>query len=119
MRYLIFILMAGAASAQGVRDSDAILSDAEMRAEVVGSTHTFFDGGRSFFSLTDSYSYTYPDGGIAYGRYELRENGVVCTFFNHGFERCDTYVRAGDRLVLINEDGTRFPVRLSESGQAS
>ena len=120
MRAIILLaLLAGSASAQGVRDSDAVLSDAEMRAEVVGSTHTFFDGGRSFFSLTDSYSYTYPDGGIAYGRYELRGEGVVCTFFNHGFDRCDTYVRAGERLVLITEDGDRFPIRTSETGQAS
>ncbi|MEO0485354.1 MAG: hypothetical protein AAF092_05530 [Pseudomonadota bacterium] len=112
MKYVLaFLLMAGAASAQGMRDGDVALSDADMQAQVVGTTHTFFDGGRSFFSITDDYSYTYPDGGIAYGRYELRGGGVVCTFFIHGFERCDTYVRSGDRLVLINGEGVRFPVK--------
>jgi len=106
-------------SIQGLRESDTVLNDAEMRAEIVGSTHTFFDGGQSFFSVTDLYAYTYPDGGVAHGRYELRADGMVCTFFNHGFERCDTYVRNGERLVLINEDGVRFPVRLAEKGTAS
>ncbi|MEM8538010.1 MAG: hypothetical protein AAGF56_09130, partial [Pseudomonadota bacterium] len=74
-------------------------------------SHEFFDGGVSFFSVTGSYSYTYPDGGIAYGNYALREGGVVCSTFNHGFSRCDMYVNDGTRLVLITEGGTRFPVR--------
>lgn len=115
MRWMLWVLLsAGAAQAQdGLRAGDEILNDAQMAAEVQGHTHTFFDGGRSFFSVTDSYSYTYPDGGVAYGRYELRADGVVCTFFSHGFERCDTYVRSGDRLVLITSDGVRFPVKES------
>jgi len=104
-------LFATAAPAQGLRDGDTVLSPADMVDTLKGHTHEFHDGGRSFFSITESYSYTYPDGGIAYGRYEIRESGVVCTFFNHGFERCDTYVRNGDRLILINEDGLRFPVK--------
>ncbi|MCH2076249.1 MAG: hypothetical protein MK180_05080 [Rhodobacteraceae bacterium] len=122
MRGLILLLTFAAAApafAQGIRDGDTVLSDDEMRLEVRGSTHTFFDGGQSFFSVTDSYSYTYPDGGVAHGRYEIREDGVVCTFFNHGFERCDTYVRNDGRLVLIDGTGVRFPVQLAESGQAS
>ena len=110
--------IATVASAQGIREGDVVLSPEEMSLEVRGSTHTFFDGGQSFFSVTDSYSYTYPDGAIAYGRYEIRDDGVVCTFFNHGFERCDTYVRNAGRLVLIDVGGVRFPVRLAESGQA-
>ena len=108
---LALCVLAGTAAGQGLRAGDQVLSPDQMTSELVGQTHTFFDGGQSFFSVTDSYSYTYPDGGVAYGRYELRADGVVCTFFNHGFERCDTYVRNGDRLVLINEEGVRFPVK--------
>ena len=93
------------------RPNDIALNDAAIARDVVGQTHTFFDGGRSFFSISGSYSYTYPDGGIAYGRYELRGGGIVCTFFRHGFERCDMYVRNANRLILINENGDRFPVR--------
>lgn len=87
-----------------------------MATEVRGATHEFFDGGKSFFSLTDAYSYTYPDGGIAYGRYEILEDGLVCTYFNHGFDRCDTYVMSNGRLVLITETGLRFPVRTATRG---
>jgi len=108
---IAFVLIASIAEAKDLRSGDIILTADEIRSDVVGRTHTFFDGGKSFFSVTDSYTYTYPNGGIAYGRYELGGPGEVCTFFNHGFERCDTYVRAGDRLVLIDAAGQRFPVR--------
>ncbi|WP_147126348.1 hypothetical protein [Shimia ponticola] len=108
---LVLAMLASAASAQGLRDGETVLSAADMVDTLKGHTHEFHDGGRSFFSITESYSYTYPDGGIAYGRYEIRDGGVVCTFFNHGFERCDTYVRNGNRLILINQDGLRFPVK--------
>ena len=112
MRYLILLaLLAPAVEAQELRPGDVALTDAEITELIVGRTHTFFDGGVSFFSVTDSYSYTYTDGGVAYGRYERGGPGQVCTYFDHGFERCDTYVRANERLVLITEDGTRFPIR--------
>ena len=113
MRWLLvgIGLWASGALAQELRPGDIALGPAEMVQTLKGRTHTFFDGGRSFFSITDSYSYTYPDGGVAYGSYEIGDGGMVCTYFNHGFERCDTYVRNGDRLILINENGLRFPVK--------
>ncbi len=112
---LVGAVLAGPALAQDFtpRDSDVVLDAAAMRAEVVGRTHEFFDGGVSFFSVSGTYSYTYSDGGRAYGTYELRPDqaGVVCSAFAAGFSRCDMYVQAGGRLVLITQDGTRFPVR--------
>ena len=98
-------------AADELRTGDQLLDSDGMQDQVVGRTHTFFDGGRSFFPITDTYTYTYPDGGVAYGRYEMRGDGVVCTFFNHGYERCDAYVRTGERLVLITSHGPRFPVK--------
>ncbi|MEO0871735.1 MAG: hypothetical protein AAFY19_07215, partial [Pseudomonadota bacterium] len=94
---VFWVFLAGSAVAQDLRRGEVVLSAADMVETLKGRTHEFHDGGRSFFSITESYSYTYPDGGIAYGRYEIRDDGVVCTFFNHGFERCDTYVRYGER----------------------
>lgn len=118
MRVFLTVLsmLAGPAWAQDFapRPSDQILDNVAMAARVVGRTHEFFDGGISFFSVSGTYTYTYSDGGRAYGRYELRDagaGGVVCSFFDNGFERCDMYVDDGDRLVLITEDGVRFPVR--------
>ena len=71
MRFVIFLLLlAPAVHAQELRPGDVALKDAEINELIVARTHTFFDGGVSFFSVTDSYSYTYTDGGVAYGRYE-------------------------------------------------
>lgn len=112
---IICAFMAGAASAQEFtpRASDTVLSADAMAQDVVGRSHEFFDGGVSFFSISGSYSYTYPDGGTAFGTYTVEEGGVVCSAFNHGFSRCDMYVHDGTRLVLITADGARFPVRNS------
>lgn len=107
------LFVAGQAAAQdwAVRDGDSYLSDAEMRAEIVGHRLTFYDDGVSDYGPDGGYSYTYDGGGTAFGDYELGENGVVCTAFRNGFERCDMIVRNRDRLVVITEKGDRYPVR--------
>lgn len=100
------------------RAGDVLLSAAQMSELVIGQTHEFYDGGRSFFSISGTYTYTYVDGGTAYGEWDMPEAGqagVVCTYFRHGFSRCDRYVLSSGRLLLITEDGTRFPVRGSSS----
>ncbi len=117
MRILwMLALLAGPAAAQEFepKASDQVLDAAAMAAQVVGRTHEFFDGGVSFFSVSGIYTYTYNDGARAYGEWQLRDDGaggVICTSFEAGFSRCDMYVHDGTRLVLITEDGTRFPVR--------
>lgn len=107
------VAMPSAAQEFFPRDSDRVLSAEDMSAEVVGRTHEFFDGGVSFFSVSGTYSYTYSDGGRAFGSYALDDatDGVVCSSFENGFSRCDMYVHDGTRLVLITEAGDRFPVR--------
>lgn len=111
--FLILLTLAGSATAQDFvpRSGDRILDAQDMASDVVGRSHEFFDGGVSSFAAGGSYSYTYPGGGTAFGTYALRADGVVCSDFNHGFSRCDMYVHDGTRLVLITQDGARFPVR--------
>lgn len=109
-------LAASPLSAEGysVRTTDRVLDSGAMAADVVGRSHQFFDGGVSFFSVSGTYSYTYSDGGRAFGSYALPnggEDGVVCSEFDNGFSRCDKYVHDGTRLVLLTEDGNRFPVK--------
>ncbi len=115
---LAAVLVAGAAQAEGFapKGSDRVLDAGEMAAQVVGRTHEFFDGGVSFFSVSGTYTYTYSDGRRAYGSWawpETGAEGVICTSFAAGFSRCDMYVHDGTRLVLITEDGDRFPVRIA------
>ncbi|SHH04602.1 hypothetical protein SAMN05444003_1814 [Cognatiyoonia sediminum] len=111
---LMCLGLPAAAQDFAVRDSDRVLDADGMAADVVGRTHEFFDGGVSFFSVSGTYTYTYTDGARAYGSYALKDDGqdgVVCSNFDNGFSRCDKYVHDGTRLVLLTEDGNRFPVK--------
>lgn len=106
---LVPVLLASHVCAQNFerKPGDSLANEGAFK----GQTHEFFDGGRSFFSISGTYTYTYPDGGVAYGSYTLPAPGLVCTAFRHGFERCDQYVTNEGRLILITQDGDRFPVR--------
>jgi hypothetical protein len=94
-----------------LRSDDRILSFDEVQALTDGSTLTFFDGGASQYASGGAYSYTYASGESAFGRYEVAADGTVCIFYQNGFSRCDRYVEAGGRIVLLDEKGRRFPVR--------
>lgn len=119
MRCLIpLLLSAVSAHAMGPRPADTPLDAQGMSEHVIGQTHEFFDGDRSFFSISGTYTYTYADGGVAYGHWEMPAggtDGVICTFFRHGFSRCDRYVQNKGRILLITEEGTRFPVRANSA----
>ena len=81
-----------------------------VRAEIVGKSLQYFDGGVSKFSAGGAYSYTYLGGGTSFGSFEIADDGTVCIAFRNGWSRCDRYALSGDRLVLLTEDGERFPV---------
>ena len=107
------LLMAQQATAQdwATRDGDAYLTPGQMLEQVVGRDLTFYDDGVSLYSADGTYSYTYDGGDTAFGTYEIGENGVVCTVFQNGFDRCDLIVRNGVQLVVITQKGDRYPVR--------
>jgi len=97
-----------------LRDTDRVLTRDEVEALTAGRTIVFYDEGRSKYSAGGAYSYTYASGASAFGRYEIAEDGTVCIAYNNGFGRCDRYVETGDRIVLLTEDGLRFPIRPPE-----
>ena len=78
---------------------------------LAGRTLTFYDDGRSKFSAGGAYSYTYAGGDSAFGTYSIAHDGSICIAYRNGFSRCDLYVHSGDRLILITEEGERYPVR--------
>ena len=98
-----------------IRDSDQVL-DAPSLAQIAdGGSLTYFDDGVSLFSAGGAYSYTYANnGGTAFGRFRIETDGVICIDYRNGFSRCDKYVRSAGRLVLLTEDGERFPVKIEQ-----
>mgnify|MGYP003624552439 FL=1 len=85
------------------------------RDQVIGITEgkilTFYEGGQSRYSVGGAYSYSYQSGATEFGHFEVRSEGDVCIMFTNGRARCDRFVRSHGRLVLLTEDGGRFPVR--------
>ncbi len=74
----------------------------------------FYDDGQAQFSPDGGYAYTLSDingGATSFGTYQLSDDGVVCVTYENGLSRCDLYVKSGDRLVVITQEGGRFPVR--------
>jgi len=118
MRYLILILIcsAGPALAQewSLRPTDTRFDAASVAAAVRGQRLVFYDDGESRFSAGGAYSYTYAPqngGGTQFGTWAAGEDGVICIAYRNGWSRCDMYVEADGRLVVLTEDGGRFPVR--------
>ncbi|SMY06510.1 hypothetical protein [Flavimaricola marinus] len=120
MRAVVFACLASliplVAVAQdwAVRTTDERLDAGALSAAVTGRTLTFYDDGQSRFSPDGAYAYTYSalNGGQSQiGQWQVSADGVICIAYDNGRSRCDMYVRADGRLVVLTEDGGRYPVR--------
>lgn len=114
----LMALMASPVAADGwnLRDGDRVLDPDAIALIADGGALTYFDDGISLFSAGGAYSYTYANnGGTAFGRFSVQSDGVICIEYRNTFSRCDKYVRNAGRLVLLTEDGERYPVK-SEKG---
>jgi len=113
----VLALVASTATAQdwNLRDTDQVLDAEALGLIADGGALTYFDDGVSLFSAGGAYSYTYANnGGTAFGRFRLAGEGQICIDYRNGFSRCDMYVRNGGRLVLLTENGERFPIKIEE-----
>lgn len=111
-------LCASTATAQdwNLRDTDVVLDADALGLIADGGSLTYFDDGVSLFSAGGSYSYTYANnGGTAFGRFRVEGQGQICIDYRNGFSRCDMYVRNAGRLVLLTENGERYPIKIEES----
>jgi hypothetical protein len=108
----VLFLLPVAAAGQGMREGDATFGAVGLAETLSGRTLEFFDASLARYGADGSYSYRYrPDDPPFRGTWDTTDESAVCVSFNNGFSRCDTIVRAEGRLVLITEDGLRFPVR--------
>lgn len=108
----VAVSIATAATAQGLRDGDTMLDVAQIEAQLAGNSVLFYDGSEARFGVNGDYSYRYtPEDAPFVGTYAATADSRVCVVFSGGANRCDTYVLDGDRLVLITDDGLRFPVK--------
>lgn len=117
IRFIAFFSLCAAplfAQDYNVRSSDIQLDAHAVSQAIHGRELEFFDGGLSRYAAGGSYSWTYGpnNGGESwYGVHNIAADGTVCIDFRTLRSRCDRFVQAGERLVLLTEDGQRFPVR--------
>ena len=110
--FLIAVWLPLGAFAQNLRPGDVMLTGDELAQVLVGQEVEFFDGSTARYGLDGGYAYRYrPEDPPFLGSYQTGEDSAVCVRFDDGASRCDTYVRSGDRLLLLTVDGLRFPVR--------
>ncbi len=106
------LIASGAAAQEGMRDSDELLTRAELTEVLAGNVLEFYTDGLATYRADGGYDWRYsPEGRRVPGTYEVMEDSTVCIAFDNGFSRCDYLVRNGARLVMIIESGARYPVR--------
>lgn len=113
---LILLALATPAAAQdyALRASDIVPTSADLSAQILDRDLEYFDGGISRYATGGAYAWTYSDtngGGVHPGIFEIRDGAVVCITYVSGPTRCDMFVQSGDRLVLLTDDGQRYPLR--------
>jgi len=115
MRFLticLALLATPLAAQDGVRDGDVRFSKDELTEILSGQVLEFYTNGLATYRADGGYDYRYgAESERIPGVFEVMEDSRVCTVFVNGFERCDYYVQAGERYVMIIENGDRYPVR--------
>ncbi len=110
---LIALTLGPPAHAEGwaMKPGDVTFSATEIAAYLAENEVRFYDGGQSEYGDNGAYAYIYDGGDRAEGRYRIEEDGSVCVDYLNGWSRCDLYVRNGDRVLLIDEKGDRYPLK--------
>lgn len=118
MRHLLLFLICGlplpvSAGEWALRPNDRPFTDEEL-ARLPERSFVFYDDGESIYGPDGAYSYTFSaanGGGTSWGSYHIAQDGSICVEFVGGATRCDVLVHSGSRVVLLTEDGERYPVR--------
>ncbi|MDJ0823917.1 MAG: hypothetical protein QNJ16_00295 [Rhodobacter sp.] len=101
-----------ASAQQGLRATDQVYDRQELSGMLSDHAVEFFDGSVSRYRADGVYSYKYTETDRPWlGTWSVPEAGQVCIAFENGSDRCDIFVSDGARMVMIIDNGTRFPVR--------
>ncbi|GAB4389138.1 hypothetical protein [Albidovulum sp.] len=115
---LLALGLGGPAGAEdwALRPGDEVIAGADLAAWLDGRVARFHDGGRSVYGPGTAYAYVYRSGERAEGEFRIEAPDRVCVAFRNGWSRCDKYVRRGGRILLLDQQGNRFPLSAEAGG---
>jgi hypothetical protein len=99
--------------APALASAQTAVPDGELLQLIQGRTVT---SGRAQLAYGTDGSYTF--NGRNPGHYRVA-NGQICVDFNRGGSRCDTIVREGDQLFMVNGAGQRFDFQPQDRNAAA
>lgn len=99
-------LAVSACTTDATTTSEVRLDNNQLKTLLTGKTVMFSGGGVGQYATDGTYEFR-GGGQVATGRYSFR-NSQVCVAFVSGDSRCDTYVKRGNRYILINARGAEF-----------
>ena len=117
MKYAVLLIALAtpvAAQDYAVRSADIVLTSASLSDQILDRDLEYFDGGICRYDTNGAYAWTYADnngGGVHRSVHVMRDDGVVCITYDAGPTRCDMFVVSSGRLILLTDDGQRYPVR--------
>ncbi len=96
-----------------LRPGELQLNYEQVTELTTNRTLNFFNNGQSKYSVGGAYSHSFPDeGGTQFGVFDVRRDGRVCVNFRNGENRCNLYLKSHGLLLMLTEEGDRFPVKL-------
>ncbi|MGH1415588.1 MAG: hypothetical protein ACRBB0_19015 [Pelagimonas sp.] len=114
LSWILAVLIAGPVWAEefAIKKGDTPFERDALDTRLRGEVLEFYDDGQAKYYVDGRYSYTYAgSGSAAYGYWDINPEGAICVEFLNETTRCDFYVMNGDRMILITQEGHRFPVR--------
>ena len=108
---LFLVPLAAEANGWTLKPGEVPMTLAELALRLDGQVMRFYDGGRSEYGPGNTYAHVFSDDARVPGTYRITDTGEVCIDFENGATRCDFYVQSGNRTILIDEKGDRYPVR--------
>ena len=103
---------AGEFRVPGMRTNDVYYTDFGLEQKVIGRVVTYTNG--QIFQYERDGNFTYRASERAKpqtGHYQVRDNGMICAYFDGGPVRCDTYVRSVKTTFFLTGAGQRWQVK--------
>lgn len=103
---------AGEFRVPGMRTNDVYYTSFGLEQRVIGRVVTYTNGQRFTYFKNGSFEYRATEAASPQtGQYKIRDNGMICAYFDGGSVRCDTYVRSVKDTFFLTGAGQRWQVK--------